>query len=75
MKKAVGAPEGNRNRVEAAPMEQAALIEVDNQSAQIEHIEKSAERVAREHGVGQATVRRSADYSRAVNAIAEVAQA
>ena len=42
-------------------------------SAQIEHLEKSAERVAREHGVDERTVRRSADYSRAVNAIAEVA--
>ena len=43
------------------------------QRAQIAPFAKTAERVAIEHGVNQATVKRSADYSRAVNAIAEVA--
>ena len=41
--------------------------------SQNETLEKTAAKVALEHGVGERTVHRSADYSRAVNAIAEVA--
>lgn len=40
-------------------------------SAQSEHFMKTAEMIAQEHKVGQATVRRAAEFARAVDTIAE----
>ena len=40
-------------------------------SAHFEHFMKTAEMIAQEHKVGQATVRRAAEFARAVDTIAE----
>lgn len=60
-KKKQGAPEGNKN--------------AEKQSAQNAHFEsegKTADEVAEDSGVDQATVRRDAEYSRAVDDLTEV---
>ena len=64
-------------KAQIAPLPREALArdvqEPAGASGQNVHLEKTAAKVAVEHGVDERTVRRSADYSRAVNAIAEVA--
>jgi N6-adenosine-specific RNA methylase IME4 len=60
-KKAQGAPKGNRNR----------LI----QSDQNDHFEKTADKLAAEHGVGSATVRRAGKFAEEVDRTPELKQA
>ena len=60
-KKAQGAPKGNRNR----------LI----QSDQNDHFEKTADKLAAEHGVGSVTVRRAGKFAEEVDRTPELKQA